>query len=119
MRRLWWAFSRCFCWSVGAACACYGSCPPMAHTPRHGTYRRERCSCSRPSGTIPMALGALAGLTATGVLSALAPQTTVHAYAGPVLLGWTCLLVISNLYAAGRNTIRLVESHALHTDERG
>ena len=66
-----------------------------------------------------LALGALAGLTATGVLSALAPQTTVHAYAGPMLLGWTCLLVISNLYAAGRNTIRLVESHALHTDERG
>ena len=66
-----------------------------------------------------LALGALAGLTATGVLSALAPQATVHAYAGPVLLGWTCLLVISNLYAAGRNAIRLVESHALHTNERG
>src|SRR6266581_2102623 len=41
-----------------------------------------------------LALGALAGLTATGVLSALAPQATVHAYAGPVLLGWTCLLVL-------------------------
>ena len=65
-----------------------------------------------------LALGALAGLTATGVLSGLAPQTTGHAYAGPVLLGWTCLLVISNLYAAGRNAIRLVESRVLHTDER-
>ena len=66
-----------------------------------------------------LALGALAGVTATGVLSALAPLATVQAYAGPVLLGWTCLLVISNLYAAGRHAIRLVESPALHTDERG
>ncbi len=33
-----------------------------------------------------LALGTLAGLAATGVLSALAPQATVQAYAGPVLL---------------------------------
>ena len=61
-----------------------------------------------------LALGALAGLTATGVLSALAPQVTVHAYAGPVLLGWTCLLVVSNLYVAGRHAASLVESNTLH-----
>ena len=60
-----------------------------------------------------LALGALAGLTATGVLSALAPPATVQAYAGPVLLVWTCLLVVSNLYAAGRRTARLVESHTV------
>jgi hypothetical protein len=66
-----------------------------------------------------LALGALAGFTATGVLRALVPPATVQAYAGPVLLGWTCLLVISNLYAAGRHARRLVESHGLHTGERG
>ncbi len=44
-----------------------------------------------------LALGALAGVTATGVFSTLAPPATVQAYAGPVLLGWTCLLVVSNL----------------------
>lgn len=57
-----------------------------------------------------LALGALAGLTATGVFSTLAPPATVQAYAGPVLLGWTCLLVVSNLYAAGRHARRLVAS---------
>jgi hypothetical protein len=65
-----------------------------------------------------LALGTLAGLTATGVLSALAPPATVHVYAGPVLLGWTCLPVVSNLYAAGRHTRRLVESHAVHQGTR-
>ena len=65
-----------------------------------------------------LALGALAGLTATGVLSAPAPQATVHAYAGPVLLGWTCLLVASNLYAAGRHARRLVASPAVHEGTR-
>jgi hypothetical protein len=63
-----------------------------------------------------LALGALAGITATGVLSALAPPATVHAYAGPVLLGWTCLLVVSNLYAAGCHAARLVASHAVQKD---
>lgn len=57
--------------------------------------------------------GALAGLTVTGVLSALASQATVQAYAGPVLLVWTCLLVVSNLYAAARHAIRLAESPAV------
>jgi hypothetical protein len=61
-----------------------------------------------------LALGALAGLAVTGVLSTLAPPATAHAYAGPVLLGWTCLLVISNLYVAGRRARRLVESQAVH-----
>jgi hypothetical protein len=61
-----------------------------------------------------LTLGALAGFTATGVLSILAPSATVQAYAGPVLLVWTCLLVVSNLYAAGRHARRLVESHAVH-----
>jgi hypothetical protein len=65
-----------------------------------------------------LALGALAGLTATGVLSALAPPATVHTYAGPVLLVWTCLLVVSNPYAAGRHARRLAESHAVHKDTR-
>jgi len=51
-------------------------------------------------------------------LSALAPQATVQAYAGPVLLGWTCLLVVSNLYAAGRHALRLVESYAVHKGTR-
>ena len=59
-----------------------------------------------------LALGELAGLTATGVLRMLAPPAIVQVYAGPVLLGWTCLLVISNLYTAGRHTRRLVESPA-------
>jgi hypothetical protein len=59
-----------------------------------------------------LALGALTGFTATGVLSTLAPPATVHAYAGPVLLVWTCLLIVSNLYTAGRHVRRLVESHA-------
>jgi len=57
-----------------------------------------------------LALGALAGVTATSVFSTLAPPATVQAYAGPVLLGWTCLLVVSNLYAAGRHARRLVAS---------
>jgi hypothetical protein len=57
-----------------------------------------------------LALGALAGLTATGVCSTLAPPATVQAYAGPVLLGWTCLLVVSNLSGAGRHARRLVAS---------
>ena len=57
-----------------------------------------------------LALGALAGFTVTGVLSTLAPPATVQAYAGPMLLGWTCLLVVSNLYAAGCHARRLVES---------
>jgi hypothetical protein len=60
-----------------------------------------------------LALGALAGLAVTGVLSALAPLATAQAYAGPVLLGWTCLLVVSNLYAAGRHALRLVASPAV------
>jgi hypothetical protein len=49
-----------------------------------------------------LALEALAGLTATGVFSTLAPPATVQAYAGPMLLIWTCLLIVSHLYAAGR-----------------
>ncbi len=61
-----------------------------------------------------LALGALAGGAATGGLSALAPPATVQAYVGPVLLVWTCLLVVSNLYAAGRHAARLVESNTLH-----
>ena len=65
-----------------------------------------------------LALGALAGFTATGAFSALAPPATVSAYAGPVLLVWTCLLVVSNLYAAGRHARRLVESPAVHTGTR-
>jgi hypothetical protein len=63
-----------------------------------------------------LALGALAGITATGVLSTQAPPATVHAYAGPVLLVWTCLLVVSNLYIAGRHAARLVASHAVQKD---
>jgi hypothetical protein len=65
-----------------------------------------------------LALGALAGVTATGVLSTLAPPATVQAYVGPVLLGWTCLLVISNLYAAGRHTRHFVGSPAVHQGTR-
>jgi len=61
-----------------------------------------------------LALGALAGGSVTGVLSALAPPATVQVYAGPVLLVWTCLLVVSNLYAAGRHARRLVASPAVH-----
>ena len=61
-----------------------------------------------------LALEALAGVTATGVFSTLAPPATVQAYAGPVLLGWTCLLVVSNLYAAGRHARRRVASPAMH-----
>src|SRR5207245_9769660 len=57
-----------------------------------------------------LALGALAGVTATSVFSTLAPRATVPAYAAPVLLGWTCLLVVSTLYAAGRHARRLVAS---------
>ena len=60
-----------------------------------------------------LALGALAGGSVTGVLSALAPPATVQVYAGPVLLVWTCLLVVSNLYAAGRHALRLVASPAV------
>ena len=65
-----------------------------------------------------LALGALAGFTATGAFSALAPPATVSAYAGPVLLVWTCLLVVSNLYAAGRHARRLVASPAVHEGTR-
>ena len=65
-----------------------------------------------------LALGALAGVTATGMFSALAPPATVQAYAGPVLLGWTCLLVVSNLYAAGRHARRLVASPAVRQGTR-
>ena len=38
---------------------------------------------------------------------------TVQAYAGPMLLIWTCLLLVSNLYAAGRHARRLVASPAV------
>ena len=65
-----------------------------------------------------LALGALAGFTATGAFSALAPPATVYAYTGPMLLVWTCLLVVSNLYAAGHHAARLVERHAVHTGTR-
>jgi len=65
-----------------------------------------------------LALGALAGVTATGVFSTLAPPATVQAYAGPVLLGWTCLLVVSNLYAGGRHARRLVVSSAVRQGTR-
>src|SRR5437660_12000233 len=65
-----------------------------------------------------LALGALAGVTATAVFSTLAPPATVQAYAGPVLLGWTCLLVVSNLYAAGRHSQRLVASPAVRHGTR-
>ena len=65
-----------------------------------------------------LALGALAGFTATGAFSALAPPATVSAYAGPLLLVWTCLLVVSNLYTAGHHAARLVASHAVHTGTR-
>ena len=65
-----------------------------------------------------LALGALAGVTATGVFSTLAPPTTVQTYAGPVLLGWTCLLVVSNLYAAGRHASHLVASPAVRQGTR-
>ena len=65
-----------------------------------------------------LALGALAGLTATGVFSTLAPPATVQAYAGPMLLIWTCLLLVSNLYAAGRHARRLVASPAVHAGTR-
>jgi hypothetical protein len=65
-----------------------------------------------------LALGALAVFTATGVCSTLAPPATVQAYAGPVFLGWTCLLVVSNLYAAGRHARRLVASPAVRRGTR-
>ena len=65
-----------------------------------------------------LALGALAGLTATGVFSTLAPPATVQAYAGPMLLLWTGLLLVSNLYAAGRHARRLVASPAVHAGTR-
>ena len=65
-----------------------------------------------------LALGALTGFAVTGVLSTLASPATVQAYAGPVLLGWTCLLVVSNLYAAGCHARRLAESPAVHQDTR-
>ena len=39
---------------------------------------------------------------APGVFSTLAPPATVQAYAGPMLLIWTCLLLVSHLYAAVR-----------------
>jgi hypothetical protein len=65
-----------------------------------------------------LALGALAGIAVIAGGRALAPPATVHAYAGPVLLGWTCLLIVSNLYAAGHHVVRLAAGHAGHTDTR-
>jgi|SoiMetStandDraft_2_1073263.scaffolds.fasta_scaffold10716_3 hypothetical protein len=65
-----------------------------------------------------LALGALAAVTATGVFSTLAPPATVQAYTGPVLLGWTCLLVVSNLYTAGRHARHLVASPVVHHGTR-
>ena len=60
-----------------------------------------------------LALGALAGFTATGVFSTLAPPATVQVYAGPMLLFWTGLLLVGNLSAAGRHARRLVASPAV------
>ena len=53
-----------------------------------------------------LAGGALLGLIVTWLFAAVAPNETIQQLGGPLLLMWVCVLLLSNLYAAGRNAAR-------------
>jgi hypothetical protein len=57
-----------------------------------------------------LAAGAVLGLIATALLTALAPNETVRDLGGPLLLTWVCVLLLSNLYTAGRSAARKRET---------
>jgi hypothetical protein len=49
-----------------------------------------------------LAGGAVLGLIVTGLLAVFGPNDTIQQVAGPLLLVWVCVLLLSNLYAAGK-----------------
>ena len=53
-----------------------------------------------------LAGGAVLGLIVTGLLAAFAPNEAIQGLAGPLLLVWVCVLLLSNLYAAGKKAKR-------------
>ncbi len=58
-----------------------------------------------------LASGAVLGLLVTWLFAAVAPNDSVRVLAGPLLLTWVCVLLLSNLYAAGRNAERKRQPH--------
>jgi hypothetical protein len=53
-----------------------------------------------------MAVGALLILAFAGILAELAPDESARNASGFVLLGLVCVLILTNLYAAGQNAAR-------------
>ena len=49
-----------------------------------------------------LAGGAVLGLIVTWIFAGIAPNDTLRQLAGPLLLTWVCVLLLSNLYATGQ-----------------